>query len=251
MMAAPTLNFKRQRVILMPASQQHTASPEVTSNQQFCHEKLAQLVRRHLNAGHQRPPAAHTRAAFDSIRQTVEQRGKPLVFDSFCGTGMSTAALAHRHPGCTIVGIDKSAHRLAKHGSPDSSAYLLVQADCGDFWRLAMAAGWRLEHHYLLYPNPWPKSGQLQRRIHGSADLAALLVLGGAVELRTNWHIYAEEFGTALALCGNYPHIALMEPHTPISLFERKYLLSGHQLWRCRCMLVHNTTSKTRPPGGS
>jgi tRNA (guanine-N7-)-methyltransferase len=235
----------------MSQPQQKTSSPAITSNQAFCHPGLGKLVYRHLNTSHQRPPAAHTLAAFESIREAVELAGKPLVFDSFCGTGMSTAALAEKLPDYTVIGIDKSAHRLGKHDRPDSGNYLLVQADCGDFWRLALAAGWRLQQHFLLYPNPWPKSGQLKRRLHGGADLAALLALGGLVELRSNWQIYAEEFGIALALAGNYPHIDQMEPQQPVSLFEQKYLRSGHQLWRCRCKLVHNKVCTTRPSGES
>lgn len=225
----------------MSAPRRNTPSPVITSNQAFCHPGLGKLVQRHLSTSHRRPPAAHSQAAFEAIRESVERRGKPLVFDSFCGTGMSTAALAAMLPHCTVIGIDKSAHRLGKHEGPESGDYLLVQADCGDFWRLALAAGWRLQQHYLLYPNPWPKSGHIKRRLHGGADLAALLSLGGQVELRSNWQIYAEEFGIALALAGNHPHIDQIEPRQAMSLFEQKYLHSGHQLWRCRCKLVHNS----------
>jgi tRNA (guanine-N7-)-methyltransferase len=235
----------------MPARQQNTPSPEVTSNQAFCHPRLGQLVYRHLRTNHQRAPAAHTLAAFNEIRDAVEQRGMPLVFDSFCGTGMSTAALAEKLPDRTVIGIDKSAHRLGKHANPASNTYLLVQADCGDFWRLALAAGWQLQEHYLLYPNPWPKSGQLKRRVHGSADLTTLLDLGGRVELRSNWQIYPEEFGIALALAGYHPHIAQIEPQEPLTLFEQKYLDSGHKLWRCRCKLVNNKACATPLPGDS
>ena len=134
----------------MSQPQQKTSSPAITSNQAFCHPGLGKLVYRHLNTSHQRPPAAHTLAAFEAIREAVELAGKPLIFDSFCGTGMSTAALAEKLPDYTVIGIDKSAHRLGKHDRPDSGNYLLVQADCGDFWRLALAAGWRLQQHFLL-----------------------------------------------------------------------------------------------------
>lgn len=218
-------------------------SQPVTSSQQFCHPRLGQLVARHLASASQRPIATHSQGAFEAVRDAVEAQGRPLIFDSFCGTGLSSALLAERYPDSLVIGIDKSAHRLAKHVPTEAANYMLVQADCDDFWRLACGAGWELHHHFLLYPNPWPKPGQLKRRVHGSAHFPQLLTLGGRVELRSNWQVYVEEFGAALVQAGNYPHISVITPGNPLSLFEGKYLRSGHQLWRCRCELVHNRRS--------
>lgn len=215
-------------------------SRAITSSQRFSHPQLGQLVRKHLSTQFQRPVAQHTRAAFAAIAGRVEKSGKPLVFDSFCGTGMSTALLALRHPDNLVIGIDKSAKRLQRH-EQKAGDYLLVRAECGDFWRLAAEQGWRAQRHYLLYPNPWPKANQLKRRLQGSPDLQALLALEGAIELRSNWQIYVEEFGIALTLAGNAPHVSRVPAAEPISLFERKYLQSSHPLWRCECELGHNT----------
>jgi len=216
-----------------------TSTP-VRSDQRYCHQQLGKLVERHLRNEHLRPIADHTQAAFDAIRPVVEDRAAPLVFDSFCGTGMSTGLLAQRHPDCLVIGIDKSSHRLNRHRAPDTPDYLLVQADCGDFWQLALAAGWRARHHYLFYPNPWPKQSQLQRRLHGSPHFRGLLALGGTVELRSNWQVYVEEFGVALHLAGYPACIDSPVVTEAVSLHEKKYLHSGHPLWRCRCKLSDN-----------
>jgi tRNA G46 methylase TrmB len=215
-------------------------SSPVRSTQSGCHAQLETTVRKHLTSASRRPPAVHTRAAFDGIRRRVEADPRPLVLDSFCGTGMSTALLADRCPDSLVIGIDKSAHRLGRHRRATRDNYLLVQAECGDFWRLAAAAGWRAQQHFILYPNPWPKPGQLKRRVHGSADFPALLDLGGDIELRSNWQVYIEEFASALAVAGEFPRVEAFTPEQPLTLFERKYHRSGHALWRCRCMVVHN-----------
>ena len=215
-------------------------SNPVSSDQLHCHPRLGRLISKHLHNAHRRPIAAHTRTTFDAIERTVVEHGAPLVFDSFCGTGMSTALLAQRHPDCLVIGIDKSAHRLGKHAGTTGREYLLVHADCGDFWRLALAAGWALERHYLFYPNPWPKPGHLQRRVHGSPEFRSLLALGGLLELRSNWQVYVEEFGSALHMAGHTAWVDSPVVTHPASLFERKYLHSGHQLWRCRCKLSDN-----------
>jgi tRNA (guanine-N7-)-methyltransferase len=218
-------------------------SQPVRSRQRFCHPALGRTVARHMASRNLRPPAPHTLQAFEAIRPEVESQCRPLVFDSFCGTGLSTGLLAQRHPDCLVIGIDKSAHRLERHQSSGASNYLLVRADCDDFWRLAADAGWRLQHHYLLYPNPWPKPGQFKRRVHGSAAFVDLLKLGGALELRSNWQVYVEEFGCALFLAGRLPRVDRLPPDVSLSLFETKYRQSGHLLWRC-----HSEPGQLEPP---
>ncbi len=217
-----------------------STSQPVQSSQTGCHQQLATVVKRHLRHPSLRPAAQHTQDAFNAIRERIEAAARPIVLDSFCGTGMSTALLAQRYPQHTVIGVDKSAHRLARHEHTTPDGYLLIQAECGDFWRLAGAAGWQLSHHFLLYPNPWPKPGQLQRRVHGSADFSALLALGGQLELRSNWQIYVEEFREALRLAGYQASLSPLEEETALTLHERKYRDSGHPLWRCTALLGDN-----------
>lgn len=204
-------------------------SRPVESNQSHLHPQLARVVRRHLESGHARPVAPHNTRAFGKLLQMQAEAPRPLVLDSFCGTGHSTAALARRHPEHLVVGIDKSAHRLAKH--PGSGNYLLLQADCEDIWQLLLREQMKVEYHYMLYPNPWPKAKHLQRRVHGHASFPWLLKMGGQLELRSNWQTYVEEFGLAMNLAGNPGRIIRVNAETPITLFEEKYHRSGHLLW--------------------
>jgi tRNA G46 methylase TrmB len=167
---------------------------------------------------------------------------RPLVLDSFCGTGHSTKALAERHPGHMIVGIDKSARRLAKHPRGGGVNYLLLQADCEDIWQLLVRDGLCADFHYILYPNPWPKAGQLQRRVHGHASFPLLLQLGGVLELRSNWQLYVEEFGCAMHLAGQRGRIGrVADTSQALSLFEQKYRNSGHDLWAYSARIGHRS----------
>ena len=148
-------------------------SRSITTNQQGLHEKLDEIVTKHLTAEFKKPIAAHTQSAFDEVNARVQAFNGPIILDSCCGVGESTANLAKRHPDALVIGIDKSAHRLDKHDveykQTEQGQYILVQADLNDFWRLALEADWQPTHHYLLYPNPWPKAKHLQRRWHGAA----------------------------------------------------------------------------------
>lgn len=213
----------------------HIDSRPINSNQLRPHEKLSQLIRRHLGQQHRKPVAAYSRAAFASLLIALTKKPRPLVLDSFCGTGRSTAILAERHPDHLVVGVDKSAHRLAKHVPGAAHNYLLLQANCEDIWRLLHQEGVSVDYHYLLYPNPWPKSRHLQRRIHGSATFPWLLDLGGKIELRSNWQLYVEEFGLAMHFAGYCGCVSVLSPQPALTLFEEKYRASDHELWVYRC----------------
>ncbi len=216
-------------------------SRSVSSNQAGLHESLHKVVLRHLEQPFQKPYQQHTLEAFLKLEKQVEAAGRPLIFDSCCGTGLSTAALAEMHPNALVVGMDKSAHRLTKHQAYFDQLgqnYLLLQVDLNDFWRLAVEAGWQLSHHYILYPNPWPKSRHLQRRWHGSAVFPFILKLGGQLELRSNWQTYLQEFQVALQLAGFPSQLNSYQTEQPITAFERKYQNSEQQLWQLRCRLT-------------
>lgn len=210
-------------------------SRPVSSNQAGLHPRLAQTVLRHLEHPFLRPVAVHSEEAYRELTQALAAEPRPLVLDSFCGTGQSTAALAQRHPSHLVVGVDQSRHRLQRHQRASAGNYLLLCANAEDIWQLLLRDTLTVDHHYLLYPNPWPKGKHLQRRVHGHAGFPWLLQLGGSVELRSNWNIYVEEFGVAMHLAGRPGVVSRIEPPSPLTLFERKYRDSGHGLWRYHC----------------
>lgn len=207
-------------------------SRPVTSTQTGVHERLADLVKRHLNQPERKPVSTFNQQAFDQLCARREDR--PLVFDAFCGTGHSSATLAQRYPEHLVVGIDQSAHRLTRHPDTLPDNCLLLRAECEAIWQLAAKARWQVDHHYLLYPNPWPKPGHIKRRIHGCGAFPWLLALGGTLELRSNWRLYVEEFAAALDLANISGTISQIYPDTGLTRFEEKYRLSEHALWRYR-----------------
>ena len=211
-------------------------SRAIESNQPSLHEKLDEVVTKHLNAEFKKPIAAHTQAAFDEVNERVKAFAGPIILDSCCGVGESTANLAKLHPEALVIGIDKSAHRLDKHDvqyrQDNDAHYVLVQADLNDFWRLAVQANWQPSHHYLLYPNPWPKAKHLQRRWHGSAVFPEILSIGETITLRSNWRLYLEEFQAAALIGKRKGEISLVEDEQALTPFEAKYKASGQQCWQ-------------------
>lgn len=216
-------------------------SRSITTNQSGVHEKIPELVKRHLANTSQKPFNQHTLAAFSQVKDWLNDQSvdRPLIFDSCCGVGESTARIATRHPDALVIGIDKSAQRTQKHQhyAGAQSNYLVVRADVNDFWRLALDSGMSLYKHYLLYPNPYPKSAQVQRRWHASSAFKALIQLGGILEVRSNWSIYIEEFALALNITGVDATAEPCQHSEPDTPFERKYWASGQTNWQLVCQL--------------
>lgn len=211
----------------------------VTSNQTGIHDNLEQVVHRNQVNTFRKPVAEHTLKAFEPVKRLVSQRNLPVILDSGCGTALSTRHIARQYPGSLVIGIDRSEIRLGKD-YPDAlpENALTVRADLIDFWHLALQAGWQLQHHFILYPNPYPKSIHLKRRWHAHPVFPTLLKLGGQLELRTNWQIYAEEFAVALQLSGyTEAQAGVFVPETCWTLFETKYHQTGQALYRCRVKL--------------
>jgi hypothetical protein len=81
--------------------------------------------------------------------------------------------------------------------------------DCDDATKDAAITTLTVVHHYLLYPNPYPKQVRLNQRWYAHASFPILLQLlllhcsgsgvtaGGSLTVRSNWRQYLEEFGMA------------------------------------------------------
>lgn len=213
-------------------------SSPVASNQQGINDDLLRVVSKHLDTDFLKPVAEHTASAFAKINERVRDFGGPVIIDSGCGTGESSYRLASKYPTHLIVGVDKSATRLAKSATTNAVNVELVRADLVDIWRLMKGHKWPIDKHYVLYPNPWPKKQHLKRRWHGHPVFLSMLQLCEKLELRTNWELYALEFVAAVkhligqgVFAGEVSY-ATFEAIEPISHFEKKYARSAHPLYR-------------------
>lgn len=157
--------------------------------------------------------------------------------DSGCGTGRSTLLLGQTYPDSTAIGVDRSFVRLNRNvgvsneavgvGANDeadddgrdddddicrrpfiaaaSSNALLVRAELTDFWRCCLNAGWKIERHYVLYPNPYPKKNRLKKRFYAHPSFPLLLALGGReIVVRSNWEGYLREFAASVGYADEY-----------------------------------------------
>ncbi|GLX84163.1 hypothetical protein tloyanaT_04150 [Thalassotalea loyana] len=210
-------------------------SKAIISNQDGIHEKLEEVVQKHLSHTFEKPYSQHTLTVFNSLDEEVKSFSGEVILDACCGVGQSTRILAKRNPDALVIGVDKSANRIERNVDEhidESLANLpnvrLVRADLNDFYRLVAQANWPIKQHFILYPNPWPKSKHLQRRWHGSAVFPQILSIGERIELRSNWPLYLEEFNAGATIVGGFDTIlGEVSDEEPITPFEAKYRASG------------------------
>lgn len=211
-----------------------SSSSAVISNQASVHPKIHEIVQKHQTSQWQSPIGQPSRDAFLQIKEKLTL-APSIILDSGCGVGESTRHLALQNPSALVVGIDKSTDRLAKSTAlPDNA--LLVRADLLDLWRILLAEKIPIHMHYILYPNPWPKSEHFKRRFHGHPIFPDLIRLCPKIEIRSNWKTYLDEFKIACSVLEQCN--SSVNPLVPSSSaecmtpFERKYFLSGHDLWK-------------------
>ena len=214
-------------------------SRTISSNQAGIHEDLDKVVRKHLSHEFKKPYAEFSLSLFtelaDKVTDFMAQGGQGVILDSCCGIGESSFHHAKANPKHLVIGIDKSEHRLDKyefhHGQLDN--LVLARGDLNDLWRLIAQSDWPVTEHYILYPNPWPKSKHLQRRWHGAPVFSAVPKIGQTLIVRSNWDIYIKEFQQALNIAGIQAQVSEYQSDDAITPFERKYWASGqnsHQL---------------------
>ncbi len=229
---------------------QKNQSSRVHSSQQDVHPRLEELLAKHLDSQWRKLPHQPTVDAFAAVASGVSASGQKIVLDSGCGTGESTRLIAQQYPDCLVIGIDKSVARLSRVSAADfphrEGNIIWIRAELASFWMLAEDAGWQLHRHFLLYPNPWPKPGQLKRRWHAHPVFPTLLRLGGRLEMRCNWEVYAKEFALSVRIAtGLRPQLRQLTPSPITTAFERKYRSSGHQLFT---VLTPELSGRVSPP---
>lgn len=238
-------------------------SSRVSGNQEVPSDRLPELVRRHLSSEWRKPIGDPTYRLWRELSlfwTLAVAEGRDVILDSGCGTGESSEALTRLHPRATVIGVDRSLVRLKtglsnisrrrkivwepgigrENGEEEQlfrisldGRLILSRGELTDLWRLALASGFSVKRHYLLYPNPSPLRAHLIRRWHGHPVFPKLPLLAPVTELRTNWKVYADEFALGWELLGEErPETEPWVPEEPLTPFEKKYRASGHPLWR-------------------
>jgi tRNA (guanine-N7-)-methyltransferase len=165
----------------------------------------------------------------------------PSGFSSFvleigAGVGWHAESFARAHPNRYLMAIEHSHERFAKLSRRLERAKLdnivAIQADAESFVVHAVPRE-SLDRVLILYPNPYPKASQANKRWHRMPFMEALLGTlkpGGVLQMATNEDFYAAEFFEemqevwGLRLVSNERISRAADPHfAPRTHFEKKY----------------------------
>ena len=219
-------------------------SHKICSTQSSLHKDLLKVYNIHSSTSYKKPIAEHSRADFEHLWPKIES-AKSLILDSGCGNGESSIKLGEIFPNSTVVGVDKSKHRLIPMIVGKENV-ILFRANLVDFWRLLAQTGIQLERHYMLYPNPWPKPQQLKRRWYAHPVFPCILALGGKLEVRSNWKVYIDDFSFILMQSKRAFHKKeITTLKTSLTPFEKKYRESAHKLFQLNSDLSFSLSSSS------
>jgi tRNA (guanine-N7-)-methyltransferase len=117
-----------------------------------------------------------------------------------CGVGFHPIRYAQEHSERTLIAIERTNMRFARFqsrlaGHPHVTNVVPIQDDAIRWVTHRVPPG-SLDRIFLLYPNPYPKSGQQNKRWHSMpfmGHLLGCLTAGGTLTLATNMASYAEE----------------------------------------------------------
>jgi len=160
-----------------------------------------------------------------------------LILEIGTGTGMHPLSLAKARPDSKIIAIEKTSERFGKFKRQydrDKLSNLLPVHAHAVSWVAHNLGNVKFDEIYLLYPNPNPKPGDLNKRWHAMpffGHLKSLLKPRGIIQLRTNEKFYAIEafdyFQNTWGLETSFKSFELKDVDEFKTLFEKKYLERG------------------------
>lgn len=196
--------------------------------------------------------------AFDSSRipfpKGYEDFKVPTGFEAYvleigAGVGWHAVMWAKNHPQDCIVAVEHSRERFAKlEGRSENMAaksdepapnLFPIHADAESFVVHCLPRE-TLDRVFLLYPNPYPKQSQSNKRWHNMpfmSELLSRLKTDGLIEMATNEDFYAAEYFDQML--GEWKLELVSEERVskdadpdflPRTHFEKKYYERGEML---------------------
>lgn len=179
-------------------------------------------------------------------------QGVPLDLEIGCGVGWHPIQYARENPDRFLVAIEHTRTRFESFERrtfrhPELKNLMAIHADAVE-WVTHALGPQSIERIFLLYPNPYPKRSDLNKRWHAMPFMGRLLSVlktGGEVLLVTNERFYFEEareflgeqWKMQIQVALEFTHATAPEG-TPRTHFEKKYLARGETCFELRALKV-------------
>lgn len=174
-------------------------------------------------------------------RQALKDR--PLTIEIGPGVGLHPIQYARQNPNRYMVAIERTTEkfnkfygRLKNHAQLDN--LLAVHANAIE-WVTKNIGPEEVSHYFLLYPNPYPKAAQKNKRLMHMPfmeHLIASMRTGATITMATNIESFYQEAKQQWQAidCFSMVEDSIIDAttHTARTHFERKYLASGQQCYQ-------------------
>jgi tRNA (guanine-N7-)-methyltransferase len=175
----------------------------------------------------------------DRVRAALQS--DRLELEIGCGVGLHPILFGKEFPNTTLIAIEhtrekflKFERRLARH--PELKNIFGVHANAIAFVNQHVKKE-SVDRLWLLYPNPNPKSADLNRRWHAmpfAEQLIASLKPGAELVTATNLEWYAQEAQEFWTRCWGLKLVSQIQMDSGSvarTHFEKKYLERGERCW--------------------
>ncbi len=176
---------------------------------------------------------------------TVEQQSwrqqqlqRPLVIEIGPGVGLHPIQYAQQNPQQFIVGVERTTDKFNKFlgrvtHHPQLNNVLAVHADAVE-WISRNIQPQEVSKYFLLYPNPYPKTAQKNKRLMHMPFMQCLIetmTVGASITLATNVQPFYQEAKDIWSSidCFKLRVDKLLQSGdiVPRTHFEKKYLAAG------------------------
>jgi tRNA (guanine-N7-)-methyltransferase len=168
-------------------------------------------------------------------------RVAPLVFEIGFGMGETTLAMAAAELDRDLIAVDvhtPGAGALLRALSAEGLTNVRVAVgDALEVLRGMVPYG-SLDEIRLFFPDPWPKTKHVKRRLFTAsftALAAARLKPGGVLHVATDWGPYAEQVLELVEaeplLVNDFGGLAPRPADRPLTRFEQQGLAKGHEVF--------------------
>ncbi|MEO1209167.1 MAG: SAM-dependent methyltransferase [Cyanobacteria bacterium J06638_20] len=159
-----------------------------------------------------------------------------LCVEIGAGQGLFAVQFSQTHPDMTLIAIERTQMRFAKlhqriaHNPCPNVIPIRANAV---HWIAHYLSEHSVDAYFILYPNPYPKASQRNKRFHAMpfmGYLIATLKLGGTLTLATNQAFYHAEAKAMLTQVWSLSCVSdrlISNGDRPRTHFEKKYLERG------------------------
>ncbi len=169
-------------------------------------------------------------------------KNRNLVIEIGPGVGLHPLRYAQQHPQDFIIAIEKTTEKFNKFAKrrinhPQLDNIYPVHANAIEWITRNISAG-EVDAYFLLYPNPYPKAAQKNKRLMHMPFMQYLIKSmrpAATLTMATNMQFFYQEAKQQWSQVAEFAlvtdRILSAANQVPRTHFERKYLASGQQCY--------------------